>query len=611
MFRLVLCVFVISVPLSSILRADALSELDKTVMPLLEAYCTDCHDGSVKKADIDLEALQSPGTARLDIRFWAKVAEQVRLKTMPPPDKKAQPSDNERQTLLAWIRTAEDAVRAQTPSDPGTHRSRRLTRHEYGNTLRDLLGITADLGEQFPNDGAGGEGFDNNADTLFVPALYIEKYIACADKALKEVYARPDLKARLITKPGDAHASIRDFAFRAYRRPLTDDDVKPLLTVFETTQKRGLDFDQAMRVTAKAVLMSPKFLFLQEAIRPDAKQPWRISGYELASRLSYLLWSSLPDAALLDLAKQDKLNDDAVVAQQVKRMLADAKGEAFTRHFAGQWLRLDELFNESDPDRGKFPIFNNSLRRSMYDEALRFSDDLLRRNGRVLDFLDSNYTYANEDLARIYGIPGVQGAELRRVNLPNARRGGVLGMGAILTVTSYPQRTSPVLRGKWVLEQLLGTPAPPPPPSVAQLPEDDRNLKGLTFRQTLEKHRSKTECMGCHVRMDPPGFGLENFNAIGEWRDQENGKPVDSSGQMPDGRKFNGPTELRKLLLEEKGKFVRNFCIRLLGFALGRGLEPADQPALLRLEDTLIKNDWHAEPLIIAVATSYPFTHRR
>lgn len=611
MFRLVLCIFIIPILASSTLRADALAQLDQTVLPLLETYCMDCHDSSLAKADIDMEVLQSPGPARLDIRFWGKVAEQIRLKTMPPPDKKAQPSDNERQTLLAWIRTAEQTVRAQTPSDPGSHHARRLTRHEYGNTLRDLLGITANLSERFPNDGAGGEGFDNNADTLFIPALYIEKYIAGADTALKEVYDRPDLKARLITKPGDANATIRDFAFRAYRRPLTDDDVKPLLAVFETARKRGLDFDQAMRVTFKAVLLSPKFLFLQEATRTDAKQPWRIGGYEMATRLSYLLWSSLPDAELLELAKQGKLDDNAVVAQQVKRMLADPKGEELAKHFAGQWLRLEDLFNESDPDRRKFPAFKDSLRRSMYEEALKFSDEILRKNGRVLDFVDSNYTYANEELARIYGIPGVQGEQLRRVNFTNTQRGGVLGMGAILTVTAYPQRTSPVLRGKWVLEQLLGTPAPPPPPSVAQLPEDDRNLKNLTFRQTLEKHRGKAECMGCHVRMDPPGFGLENFNAIGEWRDQENGKPVDATGQMPDGRKFSGPAELRKILLDDKAVFARNFCIRLLGYALGRGLEPADQPTVLRLEETLIKNDWRAEPLLIAVATSFPFTHRK
>lgn len=611
MFRLfVLCAF-IAAAASSTLRADALAQLDQTVMPLLEAYCMDCHDASVKKADIDLEAVQSPGPARLDVRFWAKVAEQVKLKTMPPPSKKAQPSDNERQAILTWIRTAEEAVRAQPPTDPGQHRARRLTRYEYANTLRDLLGIKADLSERFPNDGAGGEGFNNNADTLFIPALYIEKYVACADVALKEVYERPELKARLIAKPGDAAASLREFAQRAYRRPVTDDDVKPLLTVFEATRKRGLDFDQSIRVACKAVLMSPKFLFLQEASQPGATQPWRVSSYEMASRLSYMLWATMPDAELMELARQNKLHDDAAISAQVKRMLADAKGEAFTRQFAGQWLRLEDLYNESDPDRGKFPAFKDSLRHSMHDEALKFSDEILRRNGRVLDFIDSNYTFANEELARMYGIPNVQGKDLRRVNFANNQRGGVLGMGAILTVTAYPQRTSPVLRGKWVLEQLLGTPAPPPPPSVPQLPEDDRNLKGLTFRQTLEKHRSKTECMGCHVRMDPPGFGLENFNAIGEWRDQENGKPVDASGQMPDGRKFTGPAELRRLLLEEKGKFARNFSIRLLGYALGRGVEPADQPALLRIEDTLIKSDWRAEPVISAVATSYPFTHRR
>lgn len=600
--------------------ATAVAALDRDLMPVLERSCFECHDGSVKKADVDLEALQDKGAAKLDVRLWGKVRDVIRLKTMPPPKKKEQPSEEERKTILTWIDGAEKAVLATVPSDPGTHKVRRLNRHEYGYTMRDLLGgVGGELGDKFPRDGGGGEGFDNNADTLFIPALLIEKYIEATDEGLAQVYAKPELKARLIKQRPDgkitaqaaATANLHDFAFRAYRREVTEADVSPLTHVFDEATKRGLDFDTAMRIALKAALMSPKFLFLQEASRAGAKGPWVVDGYDMASRLSYFLWSTMPDEELFKLAHDGKLGDPAVIAQQVKRMLADKKGEAFAKHFSGQWLRFDELFSTSDPDRNKFREFNDGLRQAMYDEALKFSDSVLRQNGSVLDFLDSNYTFANEPLAKFYGWPGITGPEFRRVNLPDNKRGGVLGMAAILTTTAYPQRTSPVLRGKWVLEQLLGTPAPPPPANVTKLPEDDRKLANLTFRQTLEQHRSKTECMGCHSRMDPPGFGLENFNAIGQWRDNENGKPLDATGVMPDGQKFGTPAELRKILVGEKAKYVRNFCIRLLGYALGRGLEPADQPTLLRLEQTLQQNGWKTEPLIIAVAQSYPFTHRK
>ncbi len=600
--------------------ASVLTALDHNIMPVLERTCFECHDSSVKKADIDLESLQDKATAKLDVRLWDKVREVIRLKTMPPAKKKEQPSEDERKSLLSWIDNAEKAVLATKPADPGLRKVRRLNRHEYGYTMRDLLGgVGGELGDKFPRDGGGGEGFDNNADTLFIPALLIEKYIEAADEGLRQVYAKPDLKARLIKQRPDgkitpqaaASTNLRDFASRAYRRDVTEADVGPLVSVFDQATKRGLDFEAAMRIAFKAVLLSPKFLFLQEADREGEKQPWVVDSYDMASRLSYFLWSTMPDEELLKLAHGRKLGDPDIIAQQVKRMLADEKGEAFAKHFSGQWLRFDELFSTSDPDRNKFREFNDGLRQAMYDEALKFSDAVLRQNGSVLDFLDSNYTYVNEPLAKFYGWPGIQGQEFRRVNLPDSKRGGVLGMAGILTITAYPQRTSPVLRGKWVLEQLLGTPAPPPPANVTKLPEDDRKLNNHTFRQVLEKHRSKEECMGCHSRMDPPGFGLENFNAIGQWRDNENGKPLDATGMMPDGQKFGTPAELRKILIGEKAKFIRIFCTRLLGYALGRGLEPYDQPTLLRLEQTLQQQGFKMEPLIIAVAQSYPFTHRK
>lgn len=585
--------------------------LDQSLLPSLEKLCFDCHDNDTRKGDVSLEVLRNQGLARLDIRLWDKIREQVRIGEMPPP-KKTQPTPPEKQALLDWIGQTEQAVLHLPAINPGSHKTRRLTRHEYNYTLHDLLGVKVKPGDDFPTDGSGGEGFQNNADTLFIPSLLIEKYINGADAVLTETFSRPELKLRLYP-PGTQTAAepLRSFLLRAYRRPPTDDEVKELLTLFHDLNKGGASFDEAMRVTLKAALMSPKFLLLQERNQPDAKQPWRISNYELASRLSYFLWSSMPDEALFNLAGANQLRDENVLISQVRRMLADPKAEAFTRHFAGAWLKFEELFNTVDPDRGKFPEFNDDLRHAMYDEAFQFSHNVFCRNGNVLDFLDSDYSYLNDQLAKLYGVPGVAGHEMRQVKLNTPQRGGVLGMGAILAATAYPQRTSPVLRGKWVLEQLLGTPPPPPPPNVSKLPEDDRKIAGQTLRQKLEQHRADPACAGCHKRMDPPGFGLENYNAIGRWRDNENNKPLDTSATFPDGRKFNGVAELRKLLMQDKEKFTRNLCTKLLGYALGRGLEVEDQPTLLRLQETLRNNGCRSEALIVAIVKSYPFQYRR
>lgn len=600
-------------------EAAVFTQLQRDVAPLVAKYCVECHDAEAKKADINLDILGDARAARLDVRLWDKVEEQVRTHLMPPAKQKNQPTDQERQTLLEWISQAEKHVRDAAPADPGFRKARRLTRSEYSLTLRDLLGCNDHLGDIFPTDGAGGEGFDNNADTLFIPPLLIEKYLEAADRGLEEVWAKPELKERLIgEKPASnlpaseaAKANLNNLARQAYRRPVTEADVAPLMRVYEHAVERGYDFDRALKVAFKAVLMSPKFLILQEQNRLGEAGPWLVEGHEMAARLSYFLWSSMPDEELAQLADAGKLADPEVIAGQVRRMLADKKAEAFIKNFAGQWLGLHQLFNTVEPDRRKYPEFTQTLRQTMYDEVFFFSDAVLRGNGRVVDFIDSRYTYANEALAKFYGIAGVAGKDMRRVALLDERRGGLLGMAGVLAITAYPQRTSPVLRGKWVLEQVLGTPAPPPPANVGSLPQDDRTLKELTFRQQLEKHRSKPQCMGCHNRLDPPGFGLENFDPIGKWRDLENGKPLDARGSLLDGRSFNGPAEMRRTLMQDKSKFVRNFTTRLLGYALGRGLEPCDQPTLLRLEEVLVKSDYRSLPLIVAVAQSFPFTHRR
>ena len=599
--------------------ASSSEALDKAVMPVLDQRCMDCHDDEMKKGDVSLESLRQSGLARHDVKLWDKVREQVRSGTMPPKNKT--PLDPpQKQAILDWIGQNEKSMLATPPSDPGGRKVRRMNREEYSNTLRDLFGTTGRPGDKFPADGAGGEGFANNADTLTFSPLLIDKFVGGAEEAIKEVWAKPDLRARLMAPvtsdklPGEvgAEMALKPFLPKAYRRPVSEVEVQEIVKVFSAALQRGENWDGAMKVAFKAVLMTPKFLFLEEKRRPEAKEPWAVTDYELASRLSYFLWSSMPDEALLQKAAANKLHEPQILAEEVKRMLADPKALAFTKNFAGVWLHFEQLFSAVDPDRRKFKDFNDTLRQSMYDEVFTFCDAVLRHNGRVLDFLDSDYTFVNEPLAKLYDLPGVQGKEMRQVKFTDTRRGGLTGMAAILAVTSLPQRTSPVLRGKWVLEQLLSAQPPPPPPNVGELPEDDRAIKGdRTFRQRLEQHRNKPACAGCHARMDPLGFGLENFNAIGQWRGDENGKPLDASGLMPDGVQFNGPAEMRKILLQEKNMFVRTLCSRLLGYALNRGLEVTDQPSLLRLEEVLRNNDYRSEALIIAIVQSHPFLYRK
>ena len=596
---------------------EASLSFDKELLPMLQDRCMDCHDAEMKKGDVDFDLLLKPGALRHDLRLWGKVREQLRAGTMPPKPKS--PLDPAlRDTMLRWIQRNEEAVLAMPATQPGPARSRRLNREEYGNTLRDLLGIAKRPGDGFPADGAGGEGFANSADTLMLSPLLIEKHLDAAGTAIKEVWERRELRTRLLAPvtsdnlPPDkgAELALRPFLLRAYRRPPTEDDVQALLGVFRQTLQRQPNWDEAMKTMFKAALVTPKFLFIEDAPQANAKEPRRLDSFEMASRLSYLLWSSMPDDELLKLAGEDKLQDDAVLEAQVRRMLVDRKSQAFTKDFAGQWLRFSEVFNSVDPDRRHAPDFNGELRQAMYEEIFAFSDQLLRKNGRVLDFLDSDYTFLNERLAKVYEVPGVKGKDMRQVKLPNNRRGGITSMAAILAYTSYPQRTSPVLRGKWILEQLLGTPPPPPPPNVGQLPEDKKAAKATTLRQRLEAHRNKPVCAGCHARLDPPGFALENFDVIGKWRDSDSGKPIDATGTMTGGRNFSTPAEFRRLLLEDKALFVRSLCTRLLGYATGRSVELHDQPTLLRLEKVLRDSDYRSEPLLIALVRSVPFRSR-
>lgn len=398
---------------------------------------------------------------------------------------------------------------------------------------------------------------------------------------------------------------------RAFRRAVTTADVTPLLAFYEAGRKGG-DFDSGIQHALEALLISPDFLFrVERDPRTALSQPaYRLSDFELASRLSFFLWSSIPDDELLTVAEQGKLKDAAVLQQQVRRMLDDPKSQAFVNNFGGQWLYLRNL-DTITPDPDLFPTFDEGLKRSFRRETELFFESILRENRSVFDLLSANYSYLNQRLAEHYGVPGVYGSQFRRVQLNDPNRGGLLGQGSILTVTSYPNRTSVVQRGKWILENLLGAPPPPPPADIPDLKPHGKDGRLLTMREQMDMHRANPICASCHARMDPIGFALENYDAVGRWRTKDAGAVIDASGKLPDGTKFTGPNELKKILLTaNRDEFVATVTEKLLTYALGRGLEHYDSPTVRSIMRETVADNYRLPALISAIVKSPPFQMR-
>jgi Protein of unknown function (DUF1587)./Protein of unknown function (DUF1592)./Protein of unknown function (DUF1595)./Protein of unknown function (DUF1588)./Protein of unknown function (DUF1585). len=474
-----------------------------------------------------------------------------------------------------------DGTRVGTQMVPSYYMS---SRYSQQNWRRDVLQI--DIEGPFDVAGASNLPGRNKVFTC-TPAAVEAAEAACAQEILER------------------------FTRQAYRRPVTDEDIEPLLAIY--AEERSVNgFERGVAAALQAVLVSPSFLFLVEQDPVDAApgSVHPISDLEYASRLALFLWSSLPDEELLQLAEAGQLRKPEVLEAQVQRMLADPKADALTQNFAGQWLYLRNL-EFTKPDVYLFPEFGTRLREAMRKESELFFSSLVRDNGSVLDFIDSDYTFLNEALAEHYGIEGVKGAAFRKVKLdPDSNRGGLLGQGSILTTTSYGNSTSVVRRGKWILENLLSSPPPPPPPDVPSLVASS-NGRQLTMREQMEMHRSNPVCASCHSRIDPLGFALENFDPVGRYRSEDVGMPIDASGVLPDGSRFEGFTGVKKVLMEQKDIFVRAFAERLLTYALGRGVESHDQPTVRAIARAAAENDYKIQSLVMAILTSEPFNLRK
>lgn len=495
----------------------------------------------------------------------------------------------------------------------GASALRRLTQTEYDNTVRDLLGDATRPAATFPADSRN-LGFDNNQQTLSVPPVLVARYESAAEKLIADAWKRDatvSSAARLrvcdpaaIGEAACARQIIARFAKKAWRRPVADSELAPLIALVDLAHAQGDGFDVGVQLALRAILLSPNFVYRTEADTPPG-QP--ISDYALASRLSYFLWSSMPDDELFAKADAGTLHDPDVLSAEVRRMLADPKAQALVDSFGAQWLHTLDMPLIS-PDPTLFPEVTTSLKQAMHDETTLFFQEFLKGSRRALDMLDADFTYLNGELAAFYGVPGVSGSTMQRVQLaPESHRGGLLRQAGVLALTSQMNRTSVVRRGKWVLSQLLCRTPPPPPPGIPPLPTTPP--PGATQRQILEQHASLAACAGCHAQMDPIGFALENFDAVGHYRATDNGSPIDATATV-DGQPIDGAAQLEEVI---KADPALPACLvqTVYSYAVGRSVAAGDGAALSAITQRFIAGGGSLSELIYDVATSSAFTQRR
>ena len=595
--RLLLPALALSIPLAAYDWAEAQS--------FLNVHCAKCHGDNTAAGGFRLSRVAEPASLTAEAARWKSAALRTRNGEMPPKGQPAPPLD-QREAFAAWVDQAVRTAACAVPPASYPSPLRRLNRDEYAATISDLLDIHMDFARLLPADGAGGEGFDNAAETLFLSPLHSEKYLEAARFALD--FAAKEHKSRekiLVAAPGPgvsqeqaARRILAAFLPRAFRRPITAVDQASYEQLFKAARKQGQAFEPAIFFTLRAALVSPLFLYHQPG-----------DQFALASRLSYFIWGSMPDELLFDVAAAGRLNDPEVLKELTGRMLRHDRSLTFAQRFTEQWLHTRELTGDKAPDAQLFAAYaaDEELRGDIRFQPILFFRELFLRDLPLSHFIESPFTIGTSTLAKHFGIKLPVKANAAKqpqwVEVPDGSgRGGLLAMPAILTVSSYPYRTSPVLRGAWILESILGTPPPPPPPNVPQLEEDKAGAPApKSMRQRLEQHRQNATCAACHSRIDGLGFALENYDVLGRWREE------DASGELADGTKLQGPVQLKAYLIERQDLFVRNLASKLLGYALGRGLTLQDGCAVDQIVAEVKAQGYRSQALLDAVILSTPF----
>jgi mono/diheme cytochrome c family protein len=582
---------------------------------LVDEYCATCHNTALKSGDLVLQGF-NVASPLLSAELVERLIRKVRSGQMPPAGAD-RPGDAVMTAFVEALEARADAMTARAP-DPGWRPFQRLNRAEYARVITDLLAVDIDPAAILPPDTTSG-GFDNIADVQSVSPALISAYLRGAASVSRAAVGTagkitPSRRRLFICSPhakvdeaACADRIIRRLVVTAYRGAADDIDIADALRFYQRGRQSG-SFENGIRLALQSILVSPKFLFRLEPVTASGV----LTDVALASRLSFFLWSRGPDDVLMAAAARGELHTAQQLSAQALRMLADPRAESMSMRFAAQWLRLQDL-GKVDVDAKLFPKFDAALAAAMRRETELTFADLIRRDASVTELITSSRSFVNDRLAAHYGIPGIRGPEFRPVTLPENRR-GLLGQGSVLTLTSLGTRTSPVLRGKWVLDVLLGTPPPPPPPNVPALDDStkpEKNGVPLSTLQRVEEHRQNPSCSGCHRVIDPPGMALENFDATGAWRAQDNGVDIDAIADLYDGRRMAGPGGLRDALLSHQDLIVRNFTQQLMTYALGRRLTYRDMPAVRAIVRSAGANGNRMSAFITGVVASDTFRMSR
>lgn len=641
------------------------TEYERAIRPLQAKYCASCHGATKPKGGIDLASRKGNEQPHA----WKDVWERLRSRQMPPAGK-PQPTAVERERMVAWIERVFAHETLGDHADPGSLRPRRLNAREYTNTVRDLF-VTGGKSSvrktsfeplkdgrislyrmfpppehptQFvtrflPQDTSDG-GFDTLAENLTIPPFFVEKQLRATKVLLDEMYTvnasrsssyQWTLYASLLklekgpfpknkTQRQAVAEYLRDFASRAFRRPVTAEEAEKYAKLFDQGQAKKEDFESSIRLPLQAILVSSNFTILWSNQEQKQTPVRALNDHELATRLSYFLWSTLPDQELVKLADKGQLRDEKVFDAQIRRLMSDWRArDGMLLGFLMQWLQLDRL-DRAQPDADKYPAyFQNNLGDQMTQELLLFADAIMVEDRSILEFIDADWGFLSYPLAEHYGVKDFPGKKTGgdqppwyRVKYSDKQRGGVMTMGKVLIGTSQPLRTSPVHRGKWVLETILGTPPPPPPPEVNNvLKEEEGGKKKLTVPQLMARHRDNPSCVACHQMIDPLGLAFESFDPTGKWRDKDQDQPIDTRGELIDGAKFNGVAELKAILMTRKDEFTRGFVEKMLTYALGRKLDYYDVATVNRITQAVKDDGYKFSRVVIEVARCYPFRNCR